>query len=161
MPAPPAPNLPTHLSNLLESVLPALTTAMRVTHWYIPKLSLMASSALQLQVELYTKRNFRCDCGPRLGQACKLLPAKEENVKNVYNQNFSGVYCECSRPYPDPDDPVEDCMVQVCLVSRVQTTINRQCRREPEKNQIKLGREREPDKAVTEREPDKARERVT
>jgi len=66
-------------------------------------------------VELYTKRNFRCDCGPRLGQACKLLPAKEENVKNVYNQNFSGVYCECSRPYPDPDDPVEDCMVQ-CVV---------------------------------------------
>ena len=39
-----------------------------------------------LQVELYTKRNFRCDCGPKLGQACKLLPAKEENVKNAYNQ---------------------------------------------------------------------------
>ena len=55
---------------------------------------------------------------------------KEDNEKNVYNQvdetfryalavtiilaqNFSGVYCECSRPYPDPEDPVDDCMVQV------------------------------------------------
>jgi len=66
-------------------------------------------------IELYTKRNFRCDCGPRLGQTCKLLPVKEDNEKNVYNQNFSGVYCECSRPYPDPEDPVDDCMVQ-CVV---------------------------------------------
>ena len=31
-----------------------------------------------------------------------------------YNQNFSGLYCECHRPYPDPEDPVStDCMVQV------------------------------------------------
>ena len=36
-----------------------------------------------------------------------------------YNQNFSGLYCECHRPYPDPEDPVTtDCMVQVhlCMV---------------------------------------------
>ena len=29
-----------------------------------------------------------------------------ENSDNVYNQNFGGVYCTCSRPYPDPDDKV-------------------------------------------------------
>merc|ERR1719180_740954 len=32
-PAPPARSLPTPLSNLLESVSPAPTTAMRATHW--------------------------------------------------------------------------------------------------------------------------------
>ena len=32
-----------------------------------------------------------------------------------YNQNFSGVYCTCGRPYPDPEDPVEDEMIQ-CVV---------------------------------------------
>jgi len=67
-------------------------------------------------VELYTKRQFRCDCGTsRLPGPCKLGANKEENGLNKYNQNFSGLYCECSRPYPDPEDPVEDCMVQ-CVV---------------------------------------------
>ena len=32
-----------------------------------------------------------------------------------YNQNFSGKYCICARPYPDPEDPVEDEMIQ-CIV---------------------------------------------
>ena len=88
MPAPPARSLPTPLSNQLESVLPAPTTAMRATHWY-SQVSFCSLNVLHFkswQVELYTKRNFRCDCGPRLGQACKLLPSKEENVKNAYNQ---------------------------------------------------------------------------
>ncbi|WAR18413.1 UBR7-like protein [Mya arenaria] len=57
--------------------------------------------------ELYTKRNFRCDCGnskfPEL--TCKLCPEKDEvNPANSYNQNFKGVYCVCARPYPDPED---------------------------------------------------------
>ncbi|XP_023334766.1 putative E3 ubiquitin-protein ligase UBR7 [Eurytemora carolleeae] len=67
-------------------------------------------------VELYTKRNFKCDCGtPRSGlTACKLRPGKIEN-ENVYNQNYSGTYCSCCRPYPDPQDPIQDQMIQ-CIV---------------------------------------------
>ena len=30
----------------------------------------------------------------------------DENCDNVYNQNFKGLYCVCSKPYPDPDDEV-------------------------------------------------------
>lgn len=68
--------------------------------------------------ELYTKRNFRCDCGnskfPDL--TCKLVSDKDElNKDNKYNQNFKGLYCSCSRPYPDPDDNVEDEMIQ-CVI---------------------------------------------
>eukprot|EP00092_Neocalanus_flemingeri_P018148 GFUD01019640.1.p1 GENE.GFUD01019640.1~~GFUD01019640.1.p1 ORF type:complete len:393 (-),score=140.07 GFUD01019640.1:77-1255(-) len=68
-------------------------------------------------VELYTKRQFRCDCGSdKLEAACKLEPGKEENTENKYNQNFGGLYCVCNRPYPDPEDPdTDDCMIQ-CVV---------------------------------------------
>lgn len=66
-------------------------------------------------VELYTKRNFRCDCGTSkiLAIRCKLDANKmEDNDKNTYNQNFSGVYCVCHRPYPDEQDDVQDEMIQ-------------------------------------------------
>lgn len=69
-------------------------------------------------IELYTKRNFRCDCGTSkiLSIRCKLDPMKmEDNDKNSYNQNFSGVYCTCKRPYPDPEDNIDDEMIQ-CVV---------------------------------------------
>ncbi|XP_024215026.1 putative E3 ubiquitin-protein ligase UBR7 isoform X2 [Halyomorpha halys] len=69
-------------------------------------------------VELYTKRFFRCDCGNNRfnGKKCNLEPNKtEENEKNVYNQNFRGLYCFCSRPYPDPEDDVSDEMLQ-CII---------------------------------------------
>ncbi|XP_069371601.1 putative E3 ubiquitin-protein ligase UBR7 isoform X3 [Paralichthys olivaceus] len=68
--------------------------------------------------ELYTKRNFRCDCGNRkfTELQCKLHPDKDEvNSLNKYSHNFFGAYCTCSRPYPDPDDQVEDEMIQ-CVV---------------------------------------------
>ncbi|XP_061824888.1 putative E3 ubiquitin-protein ligase UBR7 [Nerophis lumbriciformis] len=68
--------------------------------------------------ELYTKRNFRCDCGNNKFRdfQCQLIPAKDnENVKNLYSHNFSGCYCTCDRPYPDPDDQVNDDMIQ-CVV---------------------------------------------
>lgn len=68
--------------------------------------------------ELYTKRFFRCDCGNnKFGDnKCKLDPVKENfNSKNCYNQNFKGTYCTCARPYPDPDDEIEDEMIQ-CIV---------------------------------------------
>ena len=69
-------------------------------------------------VELYTKRNFRCDCGnkkfPEL--TCKLQPEREDtNSANQYNQNFKGLYCICNRPYPDSDNDEDDCMIQ-CVV---------------------------------------------
>ena len=68
--------------------------------------------------EIYTKRLFCCDCGnakfPNF--ACKLEPQKENyNKNNCYNQNFYGLYCTCSRPYPDEDDEVEDIMIQ-CVI---------------------------------------------
>lgn len=68
--------------------------------------------------ELYTKRNFRCDCGnskfPDFN--CHFLPSKDfTNDKNEYNHNFRGLYCTCKRPYPDPEDSIDDEMIQ-CIV---------------------------------------------
>ncbi|CAL9691911.1 unnamed protein product [Knipowitschia caucasica] len=68
--------------------------------------------------ELYTKRNFRCDCGNSKFKdfSCKLNPDKQEvNSANKYSHNFYGLYCTCSRPYPDPEDQVEDQMIQCVL----------------------------------------------
>lgn len=69
-------------------------------------------------VELYTKRHFRCDCGNSkfAGRKCNLDASKDAlNNENRYNQNFDGVYCICSRPYPDPEDSSDDEMLQ-CIV---------------------------------------------
>ncbi|XP_067010183.2 putative E3 ubiquitin-protein ligase UBR7 [Anabrus simplex] len=69
-------------------------------------------------IELYTKRNFRCDCGTSRfsSNKCNLEPDKSAvNDLNKYNQNFWGVYCTCKRPYPDPEDDTEDEMIQ-CIV---------------------------------------------
>lgn len=68
--------------------------------------------------ELYTKRNFRCDCGNSKFKNldCKLFPEKAKvNASNKYNDNFFGLYCVCKRPYPDPDDEIPDEMIQ-CVV---------------------------------------------
>jgi len=70
-------------------------------------------------VELYTKRNFRCDCGnskfPK-SNPCKLYANKaHENERNQYNQNYRGVYCTCHRPYPDEEDTVPDAMIQCAM----------------------------------------------
>nr|XP_004649379.1 putative E3 ubiquitin-protein ligase UBR7 [Jaculus jaculus] len=68
--------------------------------------------------ELYTKRNFRCDCGNSKFKnlECKLFPEKAKtNSCNKYNDNFFGLYCICKRPYPDPEDEVPDEMIQ-CVV---------------------------------------------
>lgn len=69
-------------------------------------------------VELYTKREFRCDCGNSKfpGNPCSLKSDKEPiNRINKYNQNFKGLYCSCSRPYPDLDDDTPDEMIQ-CIM---------------------------------------------
>ncbi|XP_014934394.2 putative E3 ubiquitin-protein ligase UBR7 [Acinonyx jubatus] len=68
--------------------------------------------------ELYTKRNFRCDCGNSKFKnlECKLFPDKAKiNSGNKYNDNFFGLYCICKRPYPDPEDEIPDEMIQ-CVV---------------------------------------------
>ncbi|XP_069118451.1 putative E3 ubiquitin-protein ligase UBR7 isoform X2 [Argopecten irradians] len=68
--------------------------------------------------ELYTKRNFRCDCGNDKfpNNKCKLYPTKDGcNARNTYNQNFKGLYCVCMRPYPDPEDEIEDEMIQCVM----------------------------------------------
>ncbi|NXT99470.1 MLO2 protein, partial [Buphagus erythrorhynchus] len=68
--------------------------------------------------ELYTKRNFRCDCGNSKFKnlQCKLFPEKGKvNSGNKYNDNFYGLYCTCKRPYPDPEDEIPDEMIQ-CIV---------------------------------------------
>lgn len=57
--------------------------------------------------ELYTKRNFRCDCGNSRftnNNPCKLRANKEAtNPLNKYNHNFLGLYCVCNQPYPVGD----------------------------------------------------------
>ncbi|CAK9261000.1 unnamed protein product [Sphagnum jensenii] len=69
-------------------------------------------------VELWTRRQFRCDCGnSKFGIGiCQLQADKEpENSCNVYNQNYKGVYCICRRPYPDPDGSEPGQMLQCCI----------------------------------------------
>jgi E3 ubiquitin-protein ligase UBR7 len=67
-------------------------------------------------VELYTKRNFHCDCGIKSGTKCLLDPMKrEQTTGNKYNQNFVGLYCQCHRPYPDAENLENDEMIQ-CVI---------------------------------------------
>lgn len=60
--------------------------------------------------ELYTKRNYRCDCGNSKFKPdfeCKLIEKQQKkstlNEKNKYNHNFSGRYCTCDKKFP-PDE---------------------------------------------------------
>lgn len=74
---------------------------------------------------MYTKRGFKCDCGVKDGSvACQLDSAKKIGKEsscssssdgNKYNQNFSGTYCICHRPYPDEEDSINDEMIQ-CII---------------------------------------------
>jgi len=69
-------------------------------------------------IELYTKRNFRCDCGnSNFGASKCTLEAEKDavNEKNTYNHNYNGLYCTCKKPYPDPEDLNPDEMVQ-CII---------------------------------------------
>ncbi|CCI41402.1 unnamed protein product [Albugo candida] len=68
-------------------------------------------------IELYTKRDFRCDCGnSRFASPCTLFPIKDSiNERNTYSQNFEGKYCVCHRPYPDPERKSPEVMIQ-CVI---------------------------------------------
>lgn len=55
-------------------------------------------------IELYSRVDFRCDCGNgTMPFSCELYADKEdyENEKNKYNQNFFDCYCYCKEPH-DP-----------------------------------------------------------
>lgn len=64
--------------------------------------------------ELWSKRNYRCDCGNSrfLGRKCELCPDKDSvNVKNNYDsQNLRGLYCSCGQPYSG------DCSMVLCCI---------------------------------------------
>ncbi|KAJ3738714.1 hypothetical protein DFH05DRAFT_1516622 [Lentinula detonsa] len=53
------------------------------------------------QVELFPKRNFRCDCPTEaIGHPCLLhTTAEPVNELNWYGQNFQALFCRCKRPY--------------------------------------------------------------
>ncbi|RPD65493.1 hypothetical protein L226DRAFT_479852 [Lentinus tigrinus ALCF2SS1-7] len=53
------------------------------------------------QLELFPKRNFRCDCPTSaLDHACTLHTHLEEpNATNAYGRNFKAEFCRCGRAY--------------------------------------------------------------
>lgn len=80
-------------------------------------------------VELFAKRNFRCDCGTL--SLCRGKTEKEnslapcslrekelnfapQNDQNVYNQNFDGHFCRCERGKSYDPEKEEETMFQ-CL----------------------------------------------
>lgn len=69
-------------------------------------------------VELFNRREFRCDCGTEAmgaGSCCQISNRADapQNERNRYNHNFRGEFCWCGRPY-DPHTEEND-MIQ-CLV---------------------------------------------
>ncbi|KAJ4474356.1 hypothetical protein J3R30DRAFT_3295415 [Lentinula aciculospora] len=53
------------------------------------------------QIELFPKRNFRCDCSTEaIAHPCSLhTTAEPVNLSNRYGQNFQALFCRCKRPY--------------------------------------------------------------
>jgi E3 ubiquitin-protein ligase UBR7 len=51
--------------------------------------------------ELYSKLDFRCDCGnSKFPRSCELFNEKDyENNQNFYNQTFYNLYCHCRLPH--------------------------------------------------------------
>ena len=52
-----------------------------------------------------SKDSFKA-CFKNVNIVMYLQDKADYNTMNKYNQNFDGVYCICSRPYPDPEDEV-------------------------------------------------------
>ncbi|TFK24108.1 hypothetical protein FA15DRAFT_619833 [Coprinopsis marcescibilis] len=53
------------------------------------------------QIELFPKRDFRCDCPTSaIPRPCSLeTTIQPKNEYNKYGQNFRGAFCRCGRPY--------------------------------------------------------------
>ena len=67
-------------------------------------------------IELWNKRNFRCDCGNKKFKSSKqnqcLLSCKKDEIndKNNYNHNFIGKYCYCNREYSVSQHTMHQCL---------------------------------------------------
>jgi E3 ubiquitin-protein ligase UBR7 len=74
------------------------------------------------QLELFPKRNFRCDCPTSaLAQPCTLHKHPEApNEENEYGQNFDRKFCRCGRPYDAKSE--RETMIQ-CLTCEVRSWI--------------------------------------
>jgi E3 ubiquitin-protein ligase UBR7 len=76
-------------------------------------------------IELFHKRDFRCDC-PTLKSSMKLLlgfkelihllvidkccfseVVQVENRENKYQHNFEGLYCFCNKPYLESEEMIQ------------------------------------------------------
>ena len=51
--------------------------------------------------ELYSKMDFRCDCGnSKMPLQCQLIEDKDDvNERNRYNDNYYDLYCHCRQPH--------------------------------------------------------------
>lgn len=51
--------------------------------------------------ELYSKLDFRCDCGnSHMFESCQLMNDKDySNPNNQYNDNYYDIYCHCKTPH--------------------------------------------------------------
>uniref|UniRef100_A0A0N4Z768 UBR-type domain-containing protein n=1 Tax=Parastrongyloides trichosuri TaxID=131310 RepID=A0A0N4Z768_PARTI len=61
-------------------------------------------------IELYTKRNFCCDCGNSnfSNFKCELYEDKDPiNKNNVYSHNFEGKYCSCDELYTGAEEMLQ------------------------------------------------------
>jgi hypothetical protein len=87
---------------------------------------MLAGHASHHVLELFAKRDFRCDCcTPAVSQsnfsitfadelACNLVDAvKTVNDANRYNHNFVGRYCVCAQRY-DPE--MEESVMHQCFI---------------------------------------------
>ena len=70
-------------------------------------------------LDIYVKRNFRCDCGTyRMREECQLRKGAKRKLSmttttndtttaNRYNHNFFGRYCECDQIYREEEEDEE------------------------------------------------------
>ncbi len=72
------------------------------------------------QLELFPKRDFRCDCPTRaLAHPCTLHTHLEEpNGRNMYGRNFNAQFCRCGRKYDAESE--RETMIQ-CLACEVRS----------------------------------------
>lgn len=72
-------------------------------------------------VELFTKRNFSCDCGTERVKSDKLYCSLRENkipdipdYSNRYGQNYKGLFCDCHQKYnPDSKSIMIQCQLGI------------------------------------------------
>jgi E3 ubiquitin-protein ligase UBR7 len=75
------------------------------------------------QIELFPKRNFRCDCPTAaLSHPCSLHHVREDpNEYNTYGQNFRALFCRCGRTYDATKE--RETMIQ-CLACEVGSIVS-------------------------------------